>query len=267
MKVSIPFREELHSDIREDSRNGRQILLGFHPFQGRAPFGQIQAALRPEKECGSFHPFQGRAPFGLFAWRDFLQVLKAVSIPFREELHSDQIIQEVLNLLERVMFPSLSGKSSIRTLPGRPLSRSGILQRFHPFQGRAPFGQRNKKPALTAGKKKFPSLSGKSSIRTRSLDRNRELDRNTVSIPFREELHSDSSFSIRTACQDNSCFHPFQGRAPFGRMLSAVKDFIEILSFHPFQGRAPFGLVQEFLQTMQDPIVSIPFREELHSDS
>ena len=38
-KVSIPFREELHSDggLLCFKRSG--LKIGFHPFQGRPPFG------------------------------------------------------------------------------------------------------------------------------------------------------------------------------------------------------------------------------------
>ena len=90
--------------------------------------------------------------------------LDDVSIPFREDLHSDET-QEVLNLLEQKMFPSLSGKTSIRTWKGR-----GILatkkKRFHPFQGRPLFGR--------------PEYKAKDVLQSCA-----------VSIPFREDLYSD----------------------------------------------------------------------------
>ena len=87
----------------------------------------------------SFHPFQGRAPFG----PQLPERAKPALFPW---------------------FPSLSGKSSIRTVDtSREFARIAI-RRFHPFQGRAPFG-----------------LS-KQTAEVKQLE---------VSIPFREELHSD----------------------------------------------------------------------------
>ena len=88
---------------------------------------------------------------------------------------------------------------------------------FHPFQGRPPFGQEFR--SITDGVliDGFPSLSGKTSIRTSNSRVFRQTLGRPVSIPFREDLHSDVK-------------------------RSDDKDLI-------IEG------------------VSIPFREDLHSDS
>ena len=114
LRVSIPFREDLHSDantVRALIANG----ASFHPFQGRPPFGQ-QTRLRQKSVSR-----------------------QQVSIPFREDLHSDKDFRKILEKAKS-MFPSLSGKTSIRTLVW------------------------DDSPHLV--EKKFPSLSGKTSIRT-----------------------------------------------------------------------------------------------------
>ena len=139
----------------------------------------------------------------------------------------------------------------------------------------------------------FPSLSGKTFIRTPRRHRRGCKWTKSVSIPFREDLHSDE---IRFLCRElyNSLrFHPFQGRPSFGLLVRlrqpanivlwfpslSGKTFIRtskqrrtscthsLLRFHPFQGRPSFGLrchVNSLEGTSWS--VSIPFREDLHSD-
>ena len=138
--------------------------MGFHPFQGRAPFGQyvegligIQKFLMFPSLSGkssirtqwtswswsrdnrlSFHPFQGRAPFGLRRLGNLSACVKRRFHPFQG----------------RAPF----GLVQYSTYFHAPFS-------FHPFQGRAPFGL-TEVISATQGKYMFPSLSGKSSIRT-----------------------------------------------------------------------------------------------------
>ena len=168
LNVSIPFREELHSDGQRNTNHRMVFPKSFHPFQGRAPFGHRdprivgidytekfpslsgKSSIRTKhsnltvdcKQGVSFHPFQGRAPFGLMNSAMMPQPGVYVSIPFREELHSD-----FSNLLQKSYCLSPS---------------------FHPFQGRAPFGPLHLSPYEPEQQDMFPSLSGKSSIRTYS---------------------------------------------------------------------------------------------------
>ena len=88
------------------------------------------------------------------------------------------------------MFPSLSGKSSIRT--------------------------KQNLDNQNAETSRFPSLSGKSSIRTTGEIFALEYWTLQVSIPFREELHSDATRPTFDRVAFSRRFHPFQGRAPFG---------------------------------------------------
>ena len=115
-QVSIPFREELHSDTGAVAVERSVVYWRFHPFQGRAPFGHFQYG-------------QG--------WKARFYV---VSIPFREDLYSDMVLYCA--------------------------RRAGGDAGFHPFQGRPLFGQTLKIDQTTA----------------KLL---------LVSIPFREDLHSD----------------------------------------------------------------------------
>ena len=62
----------------------------------------------------SFHPFQGRPSFGLDTSKSIVYEFR-VSIPFREDLHSDTYKVHGFNPLQEEMFPSLSGKTFIRT--------------------------------------------------------------------------------------------------------------------------------------------------------
>ena len=166
-----------------------------------------------------------------------------VSIPFREDLYSDNYITFRTILRKQEVFPSLSGKTSIRThrirpLGGRPPRVVSIPFRedlysdeiclklfyiayggsFHPFQGRPLFGLVNDTEAL----KKIPHRF--------------------VSIPFREDLYSDQAKRRGLSRSMQIGFHPFQGRPLFGH-------------FHrPTAGRVHLHRV------------SIPFREDLYSD-
>ena len=91
---------------------------------------------------------------------------KTVSIPFREDLYSDMEADNVWALKDLVKFPSLSGKTSIRTpqhppsfwRPRRSVSipfREDLYSDFAKLIAR-----------LAVKAEEFPSLSGKTSIRT-----------------------------------------------------------------------------------------------------
>ena len=137
----------------------------FHPFQGRPSFGQTVNLIKDRSHVICFHPFQGRPPFGHFRVR---------------------VIENC--------------------------KRYG----FHPFQGRPPFGREIKEARRAFCMPPFPSLSGKSSIRTQSSDKLPTIRVPGVSIPFREELHSDVNVAASACPSGRLCFHPFQVRAPFG---------------------------------------------------
>ena len=218
--VSIPFREELHSDTGSFCFLPILQQAGFHPFQGRAPFGQdFVGILRVAKRIG-FHPFQGRAPFGL--------LLKLFHIAF------------------------------------------GPRSCFHPFQGRAPFGLDEIYEASRYYVEKFPSLSGKSSIRTFIGYITSDVAMAEVSIPFREELHSDNAKCLTKSLPSSQSFHPFQGRAPFGLHSDlAVSNAGDVISSFPsLSGKSSIRTQGESASLFfHAKIVSIPFREELHSDN
>jgi len=90
---------------------------------------------------------------------------------------------------------------------------------FHPFQGRPPFGHDlgiNLRPPYSP---EFPSLSGKTFIRTIFAIFFELRGKSKVSIPFREDLHSDPFLVTGDpAFLGDYCFHPFQGRPPFGQV-------------------------------------------------
>ena len=144
--------------------------VGFHPFQGRPLFGHSVYAFRDMVKILSFHPFQGRPLFG-------------------------RIVLMNSAMMPQPGFPSLSGKTSIRTgrtvtpcmecdyfvsIPFREdlysdrevdrMERKSIIQGFHPFQGRPLFGL------------------------ARSYYNGCERVY-IVSIPFREDLYSDTTNS------------------------------------------------------------------------
>ena len=62
---------------------------------------------------------------------------------------------------------------------------------FHPFQGRPLFGHSELYWIAKLAVEKFPSLSGKTSIRTDGSGTRLVPNGPDVSIPFREDLYSD----------------------------------------------------------------------------
>ena len=138
----------------------------FPSLSGKTSIRTVRELEKWEKQKGgSFHPFQGRPLFGPRRVERLCgYIRRKVSIPFREDLYSDSH--------PRLTFP---------------LSSAGS---FHPFQGRPLFGHGHRDPNAGFYVVEFPSLSGKTSIRTRKF-----VDINTA----------------------NESFHPFQGRPLFGR--------------------------------------------------
>ena len=139
----------------------------FHPFQGRAPFGQLYSSVPINLWFELFPSLSGKTSIRTTLGCGHKQRrAEVVSIPFREDLHSDLRLRDRQKPLRSIRFPSLSGKSSIRTK--RKPSQSTTLNRksFHPFQGRPLFGHFFDMDPRRGNLKEFPSLSGKTSIRT-----------------------------------------------------------------------------------------------------
>ena len=239
--VSIPFREELHSDVCFADSDGAWIYESFHPFQGRAPFGPDLLSVllgthvpqfpslsgkssirtnpathsRRQEKTGSFHPFQGRAPFGQTGKLHPFEPGQDGFHPFQGRAPFGQEKYNPGGVEPPGSFHPFQGRAPFGQTYGRS-SNCSSPSSFHPFQGRAPFGQsvllnQQTKSCLMfpslSGKSsirtdfikilkaaieiEFPSLSGKSSIRTKNSENSSIYAGRRVSIPFREELHSD----------------------------------------------------------------------------
>ena len=146
-----------------------------------------------------------------------------------------------------VKFPSLSGKTSIRTRECSCTRSMKSRCSFHPFQGRAPFGpcrenvKRPKRPLsfhpfqgrtlFGHGQNSYrvfsPAYKGFHPFQGRALfgpwGRGAGRPQAKVSIPFREELHSDRLVRPQRSRRRILCFHPFQGRPLFGLQESAIR--------------------------------------------
>ena len=215
-RVSIPFREDLHSDLFSSYSNVSPREQCFHPFQGRPSFGLGSRDLRARILSACFHPFQGRPSFGPDANIQTTPIHPECFHPFQGRPsfgHLQNIIRQAI--VER-LFPSLSGKTFIRTFVKRCFGVSGRLR--------------------------FPSLSGKTFIRTNAGPARVAQGTHSVSIPFREDLHSDFVFFA------GSCTSPCKFPSLSG------KTFI----------RTRYRVANPAAKGEQ---VSIPFREDLHSDS
>ena len=140
--------------------------------------------------------------------------------------------------------------------------------RFHPFQGRPLFGHVATDPFENTVEKSFPSLSGKTSIRTTGKTLVYEFRNDTVSIPFREDLYSDErlpSGLIMTAVKVSI---PFREDLYSDNLLGGGCKNLASVGFHPFQGRPLFGPSKSRPKGQKKrSVVSIPFREDLYSDT
>ena len=166
-EVSIPFREDLYSDsnwIRISSKKWRK---SFHPFQGRPLFGQEDVDEVVKTLKIEFPSLSGKTSIRTDNWPTvFLIFPKLVSIPFREDLYSDRLKVEQGALMEVpvVSIPFREDLYSDKHISSnRP---SSGCDGFHPFQGRPLFGLILFDQDELAGQFMFPSLSGKTSIRT-----------------------------------------------------------------------------------------------------
>ena len=141
--VSIPFREDLYSDILKVYYVAYGGHSCFHPFQGRPLFGhgpgyKVRYVL--EKV---FPSLSGKTSILTVCWHlGILSTLSKVSIPFREDLYSDHITHSDQFTRCGMCF---------HPFQGRPLfgHKSHAFQpeedevSFHPFQGRPLFGRQN----------------------------------------------------------------------------------------------------------------------------
>ena len=109
------------------------------------------------------------------------------------------------------------------------------------------YSDQEKSPKKRKGSQLFPSLSGKTSIRTQSAQKLPDIWLPKVSIPFREDLYSDQMTSSARKGSVRFGFHPFQGRPLFGPESSLQESAVR-LRFHPFQGRPLFGQIQAALR-------------------
>ena len=192
--VSIPFREELHSDLTVEKSQRSGSTRTFPSLSGKSsirtktgrpgchfPVADVSIPFREELHSDSKLP--GVTQVTLFL----------VSIPFREELHSDLPYSGRSGLWAGCRFHPFQGRAPFGQTGNQEDMGSRRRPSFHPFQGRAPFGPWFHLVLIEDLFEQFPSLSGKSSIRTYSI-RTQSLGKiRSVSIPFREELHSDAS--------------------------------------------------------------------------
>ena len=188
--VSIPFREDLHSDSGTQQSHGKRHTPSFHPFQGRPSFG-----LNPCTGC--CHPVLSQFPS--LSGKTFIRT----------------IITDPRQVATRVTFPSLSGKTFIRTrilLAARKVAEETVSIPF--------------REDLHSDKKVYEN--------TKTL-------RIHVSIPFREDLHSDKQIVTHTENTTNHRFPSLSGKTFIRTYGGQSYDSFGAVCFHPFQGRPSFG--------------------------
>ena len=112
-------------------------------------------------------------------------------------------------------FPSLSGKTFIRTYYKRSSSKRKFSLISIPFREDLHSDLNIPPPVGINRSRGFPSLSGKTFIRT-SNSLLTSTCNSFISIPFREDLHSDSESCTLYRNSAIPHFHPFQGRPSFG---------------------------------------------------
>ena len=220
--VSIPFREVLYSDLDEFVKILEATKNSFHPFQGSALFGPIKLVPSDSHTTYGFHPFQGSALFGR---KQHFRPHKIVWLgfhPFQGSALFGLHRRPGWTGLPIHPFPSLSGKTSIRTLAvvGSLIARGWM----------------------------FPSLSGKTSIRTEIERQTKTLRIHPVSIPFREDLYSDVEFIIDPHGKTYTVFPSLSGKTSIRTIIDPHgKTYTVVGGFHPFQGRPLFGQIKELL--------------------
>ena len=141
------------------------------------------------------------------------------------------------------------------------------VRSFHPFQGRPSFGPQEDVQEAQKIVGRFPSLSGKTFIRTlrRLSSELRQISQ--VSIPFREDLHSDPLKFIHFHQLRMKRFHPFQGRPSFGQSEAFYNLCLVTHVFPSLSGKTFIRTLSQGGVTLHPGFyVSIPFREDLHSD-
>ena len=112
---------------------------------------------------------------------------------------------------------------------------------FHPFQGRPLFGPLKLHPFEPSETETFPSLSGKTSIRTYFGFINSKKGGISVSIPFREDLYSDKYHPFSPSQEEIQVSIPFREDLYSDTNSYLSVSFSTSSSFHPFQGRPSFG--------------------------
>ena len=138
----------------------------FHPFQGRPSFGlpkycNIEFLVRPE-----FPSLSGKTFIRTWIiWENSPTNQANVSIPFREDLHSDRYRRSNKRSQNKVSIPFREDLHSDSV--SQDTSSGKQTRRFHPFQGRPSFGHRQVCHSKKVRYQVFPSLSGKTFIRTR----------------------------------------------------------------------------------------------------
>ena len=143
-------------------------------------------------------------------------VCEGVSIPFREDLYSDEIEKETKNLKQHpVSIPFREDLYSDKNIPGSRQTR--ISKSFHPFQGRPPFGRVLLGTSVPMNRTGFHPFQGRPPFGLHQLVHLRTVLSRTVSIPFREDLHSDFWKNWKKCSREIGSFHPFQGRPLFGQ--------------------------------------------------
>ena len=140
--VSIPFREDLHSDRTTGLISMFVVCLRFHPFQGRPSFGLTRVTDGKGVVELMFPSLSGKT-FIRTIYQRFqgIRNIADVSIPFREDLHSDC---DFFNPSTGCCHPvSIPFREDLHSDIQRRWSFPGVTgSRFHPFQGRPSFGPR-----------------------------------------------------------------------------------------------------------------------------
>ena len=189
-----------------------------------------------------------------------------VSIPFREDLHSDLGRYSRKQKALRVSIPF---REDLHSDPTKFMHSPRVKKRcFHPFQGRPSFGRKQDESNKANWHKQFPSLSGKTFIRTWRIDFKLKTRSKRVSIPFREDLHSDYRLYSATYKARYVSFHPFQGRPSFGRYVYRRPPRPGVPGWFPSLSGKTFirTYYKRSSSKRKFSLVSIPFREDLHSD-